>query len=247
MQALRATIWTGPSLLTGETISVYVLSESTNGKTGNMVQTYIMRADQEPHQAVKTGADEAVCGQCPRRPALGGDCYVLVFQGPLGVHRAAQRGNYPAMSPEDAGKALAGRRIRLGTYGDPAAVPAHVWAQLVAHADAWTGYTHQWRSMLGTERAAQYRQFLMASCDTPQDREDAMLAGWRTFRVRDPHQPIMPGEFMCPASEEAGKRRTCETCRACSGVAPDRVMQASPVIIAHGQKSKRRTVSIRPA
>ena len=33
--------------------------------------------------------------------------------------------------------------VRIGSYGDPAAVPTRVWAELVRYAKNWTGYTHQ--------------------------------------------------------------------------------------------------------
>lgn len=32
--------------------------------------------------------------------------------------------------------------VRIGSYGDPAAVPTRVWAELVRYAKNWTGYTH---------------------------------------------------------------------------------------------------------
>lgn len=35
--------------------------------------------------------------------------------------------------------------VRIGSYGDPAAVPTRVWEELVKNARNFTGYTHQWR------------------------------------------------------------------------------------------------------
>ena len=46
-------------------------------------------------------------------------------------------------------------------------------------------------------------------------------------------QPIDAGEFVCPASAEAGKRKTCAECKACSG-AKLGGRNASPVIVVHG-------------
>ena len=34
--------------------------------------------------------------------------------------------------------------IRLGSYGDPAAVPIEIWDNLCSVAANYTGYTHQW-------------------------------------------------------------------------------------------------------
>lgn len=42
--------------------------------------------------------------------------------------------------------ALAGLPVRLGTYGDPAAVPTVVWQTVLAQSAMHTGYTHQWRT-----------------------------------------------------------------------------------------------------
>jgi hypothetical protein len=61
--------------------------------------------------------------------------------------------------------------------------------------------------------------------------------GWRTFRVREASEPVAKGEFICPASAEAGKRTTCIQCQACDGA--DRAGKASPTIIAHGALASR--------
>jgi hypothetical protein len=59
------------------------------------------------------------------------------------------------------------------------------------------------------------------------------MMGWRTFRVRLPDQPVLENEFVCPASEEGGRRMTCERCRACGG-ATSSLRAACPVVIVHG-------------
>jgi len=41
--------------------------ESANVKTGNMIQTWILRADIAPNVAIREGSDTAVCGNCPHR------------------------------------------------------------------------------------------------------------------------------------------------------------------------------------
>ena len=57
-------IYQGPSLIDGSPIVAITVSQSGNTKTGNMVQTYIIRADINPLEASKTGADYAICGAC---------------------------------------------------------------------------------------------------------------------------------------------------------------------------------------
>lgn len=239
------TFYDGPSMLTGERIIGIALVHSSNRKTGDMVQTYILRADMRPTDAVRIGADVAICGMCPQRPALGGACYVVVCQGPTVVFKTWQRGAYPARSAEDIGADIAGRPVRLGTYGDPAAIPARHWEDLTAHASKRTGYTHQWR-VEGFQDAAQLPRITalcMASVEDEDGARAAHSAGLRYFRVRRADAPMLPGEFVCPASDEAGKRKTCAQCGACDGSARG-ASRASPVIIAHGSRAPRRTIQI---
>jgi hypothetical protein len=215
-------LYRGPSQLDGQPIVAIATIGSKNGKTGAMVQTWIMREDVAPHDALKTGDDSSVCGECPHRPMKGGACYVTVFQAPLAVWRAYHRGRYgePLTWPER--QALGrGRVVRLGSYGDPAAVPLDVWEALTDEASAFTGYTHQWR----TAPQQSLRHYCMASCDTPADFEAARAMGWRTFR-----------EVVCPASDEGGNKLKCADCKSCSGCATDR--KGTIVIVAHGPIGK---------
>src|SRR4249920_2581675 len=112
-------------MLDGAPIVAIALTASTNRKTGNMVQTYILRDDIAPLAALKTGDDASICGNCKHRPILGGACYVFVGQGPTVVYKTLARGGYPQAA--DIAALGAGRMVRLGTYGDPAAVPVAVW------------------------------------------------------------------------------------------------------------------------
>ena len=73
---------------------------SINSKTGDMIQTYIMRADIAPDEAAKIGLDETVCGSCALRPLLvklygkTGDvpCYVDKVRGPAGAWHSWNNG-----------------------------------------------------------------------------------------------------------------------------------------------------------
>jgi hypothetical protein len=228
-------LWQGASALDGAPvvlIATGLRAKSTNSKTGAMVQTYILRADVDPVAAVRSGADASICGDCPHRGNgfSGRTCYVNVGQGALGVYRAFRRGSYPqATDAADVIAAGAGRMVRIGTYGDPAAVPARVWQDLTAQASGWTGYTHQWRQLA----ASPLRDLVMASADCPEDAREAHALGYRTFRVtRTASEPSVGREVACPASEEAGRKLTCETCGACSGTASGR--RGSIRIVAHG-------------
>jgi hypothetical protein len=227
-------VYRGPSELDGEPIVVIALTGgSTNSKTGNMVQTYIIREDIDPVAAVKTGADESICGDCRHRgngiDGTGRTCYVNLGHGPSSVYRAFLRGRYP-VDPVAAADACNGRIVRLGTYGDPAAVPVNVWLDLLAQSSGRTGYTHQWRTN------PQLRSLVMASADTAMSADVARAMGWRTFRVRTAEQPMLVRESVCPASAEAGKKLQCTDCRACDGATG---RKGSIAIIVHGALAKR--------
>lgn len=226
-------LYQGPSEIDGAQIVVIVpglRDGSSNDKTGRMLQTWILRADRAPMEALRDGADESVCGDCIHRVVNGaGSCYVNVAQGPTAVYRAFVNGSYPASSPEEVARLIEGRLIRLGSYGDPAAVPVRVWEALLARAAGHTGETHQWRRA----RAQAYRRILMASVDSEPQGDRARAMGWRTFRVKSACEPKVRGEMACPASQEAGRRLTCETCGVCDG-AQDRPSRASGVMNVHG-------------
>jgi hypothetical protein len=217
-------LYRGPSMLDGAPIVVIATDGSKNGKTGGMVQTWILRDDIDPNAALKSGDDSSVCGDCPHR---GAACYVTVFQAPLSVYRAYKRGRYADFRPGQ----YAGRKVRIGSYGDPAAVPVDVWRAYTEGSAGITGYTHQWRIA-----DPELRAYCMASCDTAGQADDAHELGWRTFRVRLESEPTLPGEVMCPASDEAGHKLTCEECTACCGTRGRR--KGHITIIVHGAKSK---------
>lgn len=203
----------GPSLFDGAPIVVVLTARSDNLKTGRSWQAWVLRADVPPMDALKTGDDFAICGDCRHRPnAEGRTCYVSLFTGPLGIYKAWKRGAYPLVTLDEAAARLAGGFVRVSAYGDPAAVRFEWWDRLLRQTDGWIGYTHQWRS---TDQ--RFARLLMASVDTEAERTHAAGIGWRTFRARSAGTPLDRAEFQCPASDEAGHRTTCEKCRLCRG------------------------------
>jgi hypothetical protein len=246
-------IYQGLSLLDDERIVVIATgfeSRSTNRKTGAMIQTYILRENISPTDAVQTGDDASICGDCPHRGSttlldgrpknVGRTCYVNVGQGALSVWRAYKRGAYPYPTLPQwwAEQAFAaGRLVRLGTYGDPAAVPAFLWKTLLMDTKGHTGYTHQWKNpALSPGHLAALRSMCMASVDSPAEAAQAQAMGWRTFRVgmwgETERDRDGLHESLCPASAEAGKKLTCETCLACDGAESGK--RGSIFIPAHG-------------
>lgn len=226
-----AVLYQGPSELDGAPIVVVVTGlgdSSKNRKTGKMLQTWILRADVSPAEAILTGKDSSVCGNCKHRRNTGGACYVVVEQAPLMVWRTWQRGRYADWSKSFPANVLAGRVVRLGSYGDPAAVPFNVWRRVFEQKIAgWTGYTHQWQRA-GSQRL---RNIVMASVDNPSEANRARAQGWRYFRVALAGESKDPSEVICPASEEMGKLTTCETCGLCQG---QRKTAKDVVIAPHG-------------
>jgi hypothetical protein len=244
-------IYRGASLLDGKPIVVVAVVSSSNSKTGDMVQTYIL-ADNglSPVDSARTLADVSVCGDCKHRRGTGGACYVNLGQGARSVMDGVMRGIYPhALSM--ARDAAAGRKVRLGTYGDPMAVPAQYWDVLLQKASGHTGYTHQWNAdtqlakRLNILHPGQYdeiRELCMASVDSEDEYAHAVYEGWRTFRVRGlDDAEVFDKEFTCPASEEAGKKKQCHECMACNGVgvAESRSKKATVVITVHGSLKNR--------
>ncbi len=233
-------LYRGPSELDGRPIVVIATGllsgrPSENAKTGAAIQCWIL-ADNgaNPLDALLAGDDISICGNCPMRPKPGqkvGPCYVLTFQAPHQVYDSVQRGAYKRFNPVRHAHLFRGRTIRLGAYGDPAAVPLHVLERFTTLAGRWLGYTHQWR-----ECSPEYSRYCMASCETEGDCTAAVALGYRTFRVRLASQPLTPGEFTCPASKEANYRMDCVRCGACSGALRGG-RNASPSIVFHGSET----------
>jgi len=235
-------LYEGPSRIDGApvvAIACRIADASSNAKTGAMVQTFIMRQDIAPHTALKSGDDASVCGDCPLRPIHKGAtrCYVRVYQAPLSVWNAYHRGRY-AIPGVDFDAALlpelfADLSFRIGSYGDPAAIPSSVWKTATRRVKNYTGYTHQWRRRIGVG----LKGLCMASAVNESDVSDAMAKGWRTFRVRKHDAPTLPTESICPASKEGGQRVQCDRCGLCKGA---KIAARNIVVADHGLMDGRR-------
>ena len=237
--------WRGPSPLDGAPIVAILTGikrPSKNPKTGNQLQTWILREDIHPAEAKQSGADFSICGDCAHR---GTSCYVNIM-GPTSIWRSYRAGNYREYTSLSSfiKKTLKWRSLRIGAYGDPALLPFKVWENLLQQkakeigyqgGKSWTGYTHQWRTC-----DQRYRHILMASVDTRQEAMEAHGLGWRTFRVdHQEHGVLGPiPEQRCPASDEMGNKITCEACTLCQGTShPSN--NKSVVIVAHGTNKRK--------
>jgi hypothetical protein len=221
MSANGFSIYRGQSQIDGKPIKAIVtgtLRPSQNKKTNDMLQLWILPESSKPSDAISNGDDVSVCGACVHRPikiaeakakattqaeidAIAAPCYVEAGKAPNGVWKAS----YP-----DHGEAKRKPPIRFGAWGEPTAIPVDIIAGYTE--DGHTGYTHRWR-----ECDQRFSQYLMASVDSDAEYDEAIAMGWRTFRVRKWWEPLLPGEMICPASEEGGYRTTCNPCLLCSG------------------------------
>jgi len=140
----------GPSLLTGDPIVGIVTFDSKNPKTGPMAQAWILRADVDPSTAVKSGDDRAICGDCQHRSPeghIGRSCYVIWWLGPAKVYKAYRQHAYTVSNDSELiGAMMLGSHVRLGAYGDPAAIPYSRWLDVIRCASGHVGYTQQWRT-----------------------------------------------------------------------------------------------------
>ncbi len=239
-------IYEGPSLLDGQPIIVVVTgikTSSNNNKTGDMLQTWILLRDIDPREANKSGKDFGICGDCRHRGIAHDDidkvlakertCYVLIYQAPLNIYKTYHKGGYEYAIGHSKIAALGdGRKVRLGSYGDPAAVPAYIWTSLLSKSIGHTGYSHQQNITTSSFDAS----MVMVSADTLSEAEVAWAKKQRTFRVVKTVNELVNGkEILCPASKEAGQRTSCSECRLCSGSI---IAAKSIAVVVHGNGAK---------
>jgi hypothetical protein len=200
---------------------------SDNRKTGDMIQIWILVKSVSPTEAIRTGLDRLICGNCVHRGheengrfGVGRSCYVNPGQAPQGIWKAWKAGRY---SPLRSLESFVGRKVRFGAYGDPTHLPLSLALAIAGASSGWTGYTHQWRkpSLQG------WKTLLMASVDSIAELVIARSMGWSTFRVT-PDTDHHTMETLC-ASDRVGT--PCADCLACAG---SRSGQRSIHIPAHG-------------
>jgi hypothetical protein len=140
------------------------------------------------------------------------------------------KGKYKEAFGHDAIAAIGkGRMVRLGTFGDPAAVPNYIWESLLSESVGHTAYTHGATNPMP--------ESIMTSADSPVQARQAWQRGERTFRVISSLDSVIKGkEVLCPASEEAGRKTTCISCKLCAGA---KVKGKSIAIVAHGTSKRK--------
>ena len=225
-------LYRGPSMLDGAPIVVIATLSTSNAKTGDAIQIWILREDLNPVEASKTGADESICGNCVHRHYHDGACYVNIGQAPNQIWKSYQRGLYEDYDADMHADYFRGRVVRLGAYGDPAAVPFEVFASITNLARAHTGYTHQAAHKNFDTR---YFTLCQVSADSPKQAIKYQQKGAKTFRVAMDGDGLLPDEIECLADSDGIQ---CVDCKLCDGVSQN------IAIAVHGSRSTKFNTAI---
>lgn len=251
-------LWEGTSQLDGVTPIVAIMTgitrKSKNDKTLDLKQIWIIRSDKAPNLAATDNTDGGICGDGERRciharrfdEATGKfvrTCYVNL-RTPSTIFRCYSKGNYGKLNlynVEQVRQAVWGRGVggvRIGAYGDPAAVPYEVWKAITEVADFTTGYTHQWQWI-----SRGYGEFCMASSESTELTMLAESMGYRAFQVVGVGEAKQTMKEMvsaglkprrCPSDPALPVKVGCADCKGCSGFRVARHV----VIEAHGATAK---------
>ena len=225
-------LYRGPSMLDGAPIVVIATLSTSNVKTGDAIQTWILREDINPVEATKTGEDLSICGSCPHRHYNNGACYVNVGQAPNQIWKSYKRGLYPEYDHALHADYFRSRVIRLGAYGDPAAVPFEVLHIITRLTRAHTGYTHQAAHKNFDQR---YFKLCQVSADSPKQASKYQRQGAKTFRVAMEGDGLLPGEIECLSDSDGIQ---CIDCKLCDGVSQN------IAIAVHGSRSNKFNTAI---
>lgn len=204
-------LYEGASVLDGAPIVAIATLTTSNRKTGDMVQTWILRSDINPVEVSKQKLDNSICGNCPQKQSIGGACYVNIGQAPNSIYKAYKNGRYPKFDINKHGAYFSNRMVRLGAYGDPAAIPFEVNEQLTQLATGHTGYTHQIAHRNFDKR---YLNICMVSADTPKQARKYQALGAKTFRVALANDSLFDNELECLSDS---KGINCIDCGLCDG------------------------------
>ena len=199
-------LYDGPSVLDGQPIVAIATLSTANVKTGPMAQVWILRADVNPVLASKTGDDVSICGTCVHRHNTGGSCYVNIGQAPNSIYKSYHKGNYATYDASIHADYFVGRKVRLGAYGDPAAVPFDILNSIAKVSLGHTGYTHQIRHVNFDKR---YLTICQVSADSPKQALKYQSMGAKTFRVAMAGDALADDETECLADSKGIQCADC--------------------------------------
>ena len=177
---------------------------SQNSKTGPMAQLWI-------YDATTAAPTEANCGTCELKTsknAYGHSCYAARLR-PMRTMLERCRNKQPNLWAAVASLRRNCMPLRLGAFGDPAAIPPEYTKALVSAARFSLGYTHDWFN----RRSEHLRGVCQASVESDADMRVAHLFAWKTFRVGS-GPDMFHSEVHCPGQLH---KRTCLECQRCDG------------------------------
>ena len=183
-------------------------SESSNSKTGNVIQTYLI----DKENITERNIFGAKCSSCP----MVENCYVS--RDKLTVRRSllklitGEKTSYQFATLSQVLPYLNNRVIRLGSYGDPSSIPIDDLKQIVNASKAHLGYTHFWKVI-----EPEYSKYLMASTESLADSLLANVLGYRAFQVLLKDQPLHEVTDNSIECLNASHGLTCEQCKLCKG------------------------------
>lgn len=225
-----AVVWEGTSQLDNQTPIVAIASGfefTKNRKLGiNTIQIGVFPQKLKPTEAIKSSLDRSVCGDCILRKQNINACYVN-HGWTNNLWHSWSKGNIPQLGVQHLQQIrLYSKVLRLTSYGDPVAVPLSMLESLIEASATTLGYTHQWREAI----AHQYKGICQASVHSETDAQIAQALGWKTYRIKQPHEPLLHNEVHCP--HQINQMIQCQDCRLCDG------KQSSIAVNVHGTKYK---------
>jgi uncharacterized protein Veg len=207
----------------GQEVAIQLQYGSTNSKTGDGVQIWTLPMAWIIEGINAMNDDKASCFDCIHSKNKNKSCYVRKGMSEMGLkskvrglNSAYTEGKLSILPLEEMTQELPkikGKFVRFGAYGEPVLLGEQNVAAITEAADNFTGYTHQWF----LPQFSWAKKFFMASADTEGLMTKAKNLGWRTFRVLTSSEQANSEDVTCPASKEAGKRTTCNSCGLCKG------------------------------
>lgn len=220
----------GISPVTGGPIVGHLLYSTSNGKTGPGWQLAILDGSQHPLEAIKSGNDASICGNCPlRKDPVTGEraCYVT----PMALGQIYKKGPSRIANPAPSDLPRSSY-VRLGMYGDPAMLPYDVVKGIAGRSKKFTGYTHQHEQPWYDRK---FDALLMRSVESLAQAKKAWAEGARTYRADWEGLGPQENEIYCPYPKVQ-----CADCGLCNGIGEkeERKTLKSIVIPPHGNGFK---------
>lgn len=191
---------------------------------------------------------KASCDGCTLAPWSGGGCYAWggnVRRGANSVRRAAKEGAAVDLPTVLERTPRGARAVRFGAIGDPGrADPELTFADIdLARGEGFKvlGYTHH-RAELDADGLQAFRHHFLASCETMEQAEEALAAGW-LVALAGPESA--PGFLTCPNWSKPWIQ--CNACGACDVPTLSRTKYLGIVFPAHGHGRRRLPLATKEA